>query len=307
MRRAAIILFILFTCLRVYPQGASTYMPTNLYMFNTLLVNPAYAGVKESFSFSAMYSKWWMGFDGNNDVQVITGHTPLKDSRMAVGFMLENNRFGRRNYTNAYGYYNYRIELGGGRLGMGLRAGGNYYLNNLANADLPTPVDGAFIDERFFIPNFGVGTFYYSDRMYAGLSVPTLMFPKSSSGGFKTSFMDYNFTFVGGVLLDVSDQFKIKPSTNVKFIPRTSFEGLEYNINTNFILFNDLIWLGGSYKSNKAIVGMLEVQITKQIRFGYAYEFPMGNLQTFSNGVHEFLLRYDFAYIVRAVNPGFFW
>ena len=84
-------------------------MPTNLYMFNTLLVNPAYAGVKESFSFSAMYSKWWMGFEGNNDVQVITGHTPLKDSRMAVGFMLENNRFGRRNYTNAYAYYNYRI------------------------------------------------------------------------------------------------------------------------------------------------------------------------------------------------------
>ena len=307
MRKAAITLSIIFACSRVYPQGASTYMPTNLYMFNTLMVNPAYAGVKESFSFSAMYSKWWMGFEGNNDVQVITGHTPLKDSRMAVGFMAENSRFGLRNYTNAYGYYNYRIELGGGKLGLGLRAGGNYYLYNLANADLPQLNDGAFIDDGFFIPNFGVGTYYYSDRMYAGLSVPALMFPKRGSRKFETNFMDYNFTFVGGVLLDVSDQFKIKPSTYVKYVPSSSFAGMEYHLNTSFILFNDLIWLGGSYKSNKAVVGILELQITKQRRFGYAYEFPMGNLMSFSNGVHEFLLRYDFAYIIRAVNPGFFW
>lgn len=307
MKKILIISACLMSWCVLYPQGASTYLPTNLYMFNTLTINPAYAGVKESFSFTTMYSKWWMGFEGNNDVQVITGHSPLKNNKMAVGFMAENQRFGLRNYTNAYAYYNYRIELGGGKLGLGLRAGGNYFLYNLASADLPQPNDAAFVDDGYLIPNFGAGMYYYTERMYAGISVPSLMFPKKGSRGFTSDFNDYSFTFVGGVLIGLSDNFKLKPSAYVSYVPSTSFEGMEYHLSNSFILFNDLLWLGGSYKSNGGIVGMLQFQITRQIRFGYSYEFPSGSLNTFSNGVHEFLLSYDFAYLIRAVNPGFFW
>jgi type IX secretion system PorP/SprF family membrane protein len=308
MKRLSVILFLSLMYSGVFAQGANTYMPTNLYMFNTLMVNPAYAGVKESFSFSAMYSKWWMGWEGDNDMQVITGHTPLKNNKIAIGFQAENQRFGLRNYTNAYLIYNYRIEIGGGKLGMGLRAGGNYFLNNLSVADLPQQGDPAFTnDQPFIMPNFGAGFYYYSNRMYAGLSVPAFLFPKRGARGFETNFYDYNFTFVGGVLLRLSDQFKIKPSAYVQYVPSEPLESIDYHINTSFILFNDIIWLGGSYKSNHGLVGILEFQVTKQIRMGYAYEFPLGDLKTFSNGVHEFLLRYDFSYIVRAVDPGFFW
>ena len=308
MKRLLVILFLCQLYMGVSAQGANTYMPTNLYMFNTLMVNPAYAGIKESFSFSAMYSKWWMGWEGHNDMQVVTGHTPLKNNKIALGFQVENQRFGLRNYTNAYLIYNYRIEIGGGKLGMGLRAGGNYFLNDLSGADLPQPGDNAFTnDQPLIMPNFGTGVYYFSNRMYAGLSVPAFFFPKRNARGFETNFYDYNFTFVGGFLLRFSDQFKIKPSVYVQYVPREPFESMVYHINTSFVLFNDMIWLGGSYKSNDGLVGILEFQVTKQIRMGYAYEFPLGDLKTFSNGVHEFLLRYDFSYIVRAVNPGFFW
>ena len=307
MKRLTHILFYLSVCTGIFSQGANTYMPTNLYMFNTLMVNPGYAGVKESFSASAMYSKWWMGFEGDNDMQVISGHTPLKNNKIAVGFLAENQRFGLRNYTNAYGYYNYRIEVGGGRLGMGLRAGANYYLYSLDGADLPQMDDGAFVDDWQIMPNVGVGFYYYSNLLYAGFSVPSFLFPQKDGKGFTSYYKDYNLTFVGGMLFTASDQFKIKPSTYIKYVPSAGLGGVEYHLNTSFILFNDMVWLGGSYKSSKALVGILEFQITRQIRMGYAYEFPMGDLQTFSNGVHEFLLRYDFAYIIRAVNPGFFW
>lgn len=308
MKRLPIIAFLCLVTKITCAQGANTYMPTNLYMFNTLMINPAYAGVKESFSFSAMYSKWWMGWEGNNDMQVVTGHMPLKNNKIALGFQVENQRFGLRNYTNAYFIYNYRIEIGGGKLGMGLRAGGNYFLYNLSGTDVPRPGDNAFINEQpLIMPNFGAGVYYYSNLMYAGLSVPAFLFPKRNSRGFETNFSDYNFTFIGGVLLKFSDDFKIKPSTYVQYVPGEPIKSIDYHINTSFILFNDMIWLGGSYKSNNGLVGILEFQLTKQFRLGYAYEFPLGDLKTFSNGVHEFLLRYDFSYVVRAVDPGFFW
>ncbi len=297
----------LILCMDLYPQGACTNTRTNLYMFNTLMINPAYAGVKESFSFSAMYGKKWMGWEGHNDLQAVTGHTPMKNNKIALGLLVQNDRQGFRNKTDAYFFYNYRIEVGGGKLGMGLRTGGNFYINRLSEADLPQGQDLAFVDDKLIMPNFGAGVYYFSDLIYLGLSVPSFFIPAKGYNGFEHDYNQYNIMLVGGVLIRFSDQFKIKPSSFVNYTPGMPPEKIEYHLNTSLIFLNDALWFGGSYKSSKGIVGILEFQITKQIRMGYAYEFPTGDLTGFCNGTHEFLLRYDFSYIVRAENPGFFW
>ncbi len=306
MKRIVLIISSVLFCAAVQSQNNSVFLPFNQYMFNTLMYNPAYAGAKESLSASLMYRKQWIGMKGTPEMFALTVHTPLRNNKIAVGFHVDNLSAGAgaERSNNAFLYYSYRFLVGPGKLSLGLRAGGSIISRNLLDVERKVIDDPAYVDETFAMPNFGSGVYYYTDKYYAGISVPFFLCANDTIRKISHDVKRYNFTATAGVLLPFAENFKVKPSGYIQY---TIDNPVLYYLSASFIILHDAIWITGSYKSTGEIIGIIEFQINKQLRLGYAYDFSVGNLKGYMSGSHEILLRYDLSYAVRATNPGYFW
>lgn len=306
MKRIILILSFVLFCAAVQSQNNSVFLPFNQYMFNTLIYNPAYAGAKESLSASLMYRKQWIGMKGTPEMFALTGHTPLRNNKIAVGFHVDNLSAGAgaERSNNAFLYYSYRFLVRSGKLSLGLRAGGSITSRNLLDVERKVIDDPAYVDETFAMPNFGAGVYYYTDKYYAGISVPFFLCANDTIRKISHDVRRYNFTGTAGVLFTFAENFKIKPSGYVQY---TIDNPVLYYLSLSFITLHDAIWVTGSYKSTGEIISILEFQINKQLRLGYAYDFSVGDLKGYMSGSHEIMLRYDLSYAVRATSPGYFW
>lgn len=307
----AIVCLILLACGIMFAQNTKNFTPLNMYTRNTLLVNPAYSGARESMSATLMHGvNWPESFgaifgDGFKAGRTFSGtfDFPFKERNAVAGSFIYNS-YGVNTHLAFYGHYSFRIVTGLGKLHFGLRAGYNHYSRNLRDAvfrDQGDPMQ--FVEQRRGFPNFGAGVYWYSTNYYAGLSVPDFFFPPKGSESFDGDPANYNYTLIGGYLFRFSDDFKLKPSAMFMYSLKAP---LAYHINLSLITFQDRIWLSTGYKS-KGIVIMGEYQHSSQWRFGAAWEFPTGGVRTFVNGSFELLIRYDFSYELRAVSPAYFY
>jgi type IX secretion system PorP/SprF family membrane protein len=306
MKRTGLIILFVLSCAAIQAQNNSVFLPFNQYMFNTLMYNPAYAGAKESLSATLMYRKQWIGMKGTPEMFALTGHTPLRNNKIAVGFHVDNLSAGAgaERSNNMFLYYSYRFLVGPGKLSLGLRAGGSLISENLLDVERKVIDDPAFVDESFFLPNFGAGVYYYTNRYYAGFSIPYFLCSNDTIRKISHDVKRYNFTGTAGVLFTISENFKIKPSGYIQY---TVNNPVLYYLSASFITLKDALSLTGSYKSTGEIISILEFQINKQLRLGYSYDFSVGNLKGYMSGSHEIMLRYDLSYAVRATSPGYFW
>ena len=164
-------------------------------------------------------------------------------------------------------------------------------------------------DKPYVLPNAGAGVYYFSDKLFAGLSVPSfLSYRKTGTGSVQAyhSFSEYDLIFSAGGLITFSQVFKFKPSVLIDYSLQKTKKLTQFDINGNFIL-GDLIWLGGSWRTSEQVaVGILQVQINPQLMFGFSYDYPAGRMNSYSKGSSEFILRYEFGYKVSAANPRYF-
>jgi type IX secretion system PorP/SprF family membrane protein len=184
------------------------------------------------------------------------------------------------------------------------------YPNNDVDRFLTTPNDPVFTsDKPWILPNVGAGVYYFSDRIFAGLSVPAfLSYRRSASGTLVPyhSFNEYDFLVTAGGLITFSNFIKFKPSMLINYSLHDTKKINQLDINGNLIIA-DLIWIGGSWRTTEQVaVGILQVQINPQLMFGFSYDNPMGRMSSFSRGSSEFVLRYEFGYKVSAGNPRYF-
>jgi type IX secretion system PorP/SprF family membrane protein len=280
------------------------------YMFNGLILNPAYAGSKDYISTGLLYRKQWVEFDGAPVTQTAFIHGPLKSRKVGIGFSLINDKIGVTNRTDAYGSYAYHLKVGErGKFSMGLQAGVSYYNARLSDLIYWDKNDPVFAEEvqTNLLPNAGVGVYYYERKFYAGLSVPHLLsYDPQKSLSFEVEKVPHqvrHYFFSSGYVAEVNDDFKIKPSVLVKYVPDTP---VEFDINCNVLLANTF-WIGASYRTGDAIVGIIEYQITRKMRLGYSYDATISDIRNHSSGSHEIMLGYDFGYdIMKMKTPRYF-
>ena len=299
------LLFLL--CLSAFGQQ---HPMLSQYMFNGLILNPAYAGSKDYVSTGLLYRKQWVEFDGAPVTQTAFIHGPLKNKKIGLGFTLLNDKIGVTNRTDAYASYAYHIKTGKkGKFAMGLQGGVSYYraqLSDLVYWDKSDPVFAADIQSNL-LPNAGVGIYYYQRTFYAGLSVPHLLsYDPQKSLSFdieKVPHQVRHYFFSSGYVAEINDDFKIKPSVLVKYVANAP---VELDINCNLLLANTF-WIGASYRTGDAIVGILEYQITPKLRLGYSYDATLSDLKDHSSGSHEIMLGYDFGYeVMKMKTPRYF-
>lgn len=287
---------------------AQQYSISSQYLTNGLVINPAYAGSRGDLCVNLSYRRQWARISGAPEFENLTLHTPVtKKEKVAVGFMINRTAFGVTKATGFYTFYAYSVPAGPGRLAFGLKAGADITNIAYSSADVIDPNDPLFMGSKSYtLPNLGAGVYYYSDKYFAGFSVPSLLSYHQAHNDEYTVYYNYKLDrlfLTGGGLITFSDSFMAKPS----FLLRYSFvEPLEMDLNMNLI-FGNTLWLGGSYRiAEQAVVALVDLQVTPQLRIGYSYDYPAGHLNSYTSGTHEISLRYEFEFKVSAASPRYF-
>ena len=301
----------------LFLSGLSGYAQQDIlvsqYMFNHLLLNPAYAGSKEYMMATLLYRKQWVDFKGAPETQVASLHGPLGLTNFGWGVLLSHDKIAVTDRTDAYLNAAYHLKVGAKmELSVGLRAGGGYY--SYKNSDLKywDTGDPAFAGDQVskFLPNVGAGAYLYTEKFYAGLSVPTIISydPSKSlsidvnSGEVIPHQVRHYFGTVG-VALPVHPDVVLRPSVLVKYVQNAPVEA-DFNLN---VLLANTLWIGGSYRTGDSFVALLELQLSKKLRLGYSYDFTFTDIKDYSSGSHEIMIGYDFGYdIMKIKTPRYF-
>jgi len=262
------------------------------YMFNGLAINPAYAGSHETLSLTALAREQWVSIDGAPSTQTFSMHAPIKRKRIAVGLLLLNDKIGVTSQTGAYGSYAYKINFDNrSTLSMGLSAGFTYFNAAFSQVSNDDPsFSNADVSE--FQPNVGLGLYYYTDRFFAGISSPQILettFDKNNQDSDSKLLRHYFAT--AGYVLDINDFLKLKPHALVKYVEGAP---LELDLNAS-VLFQEVIWLGLSWRSFDSVDAIFQLQATPNFQIGYAYDFiTTTDLSRVNGGSHEIMLNYRF-------------
>jgi type IX secretion system PorP/SprF family membrane protein len=279
------------------------------YMFNGLAINPAYAGSHESISATALARIQWIGIEGAPRTETFSIHSPVPGKQIAVGANFSHDQLGVSSQNTFFLTYAYRIEMSKGVLSFGLQGGINN--TNVNFGELGVSTDPNLQSTlNTFKPNFGVGTYYYNNRFYAGVSIPTVV-NQNSKKSIQNAGIDYEIPnsqirhlyMTAGMLFDLSPMVKLKPSLLIKSVLGAP---MAMDINANVIL-DDKLWLGLSYRSFDAISFLLDIQLKPQIKFGYSYDYSVTDLNLINSGSHEFMINYRFVYSKsKIVTPRYF-
>lgn len=293
MRKILIATLCLFAAAQGQAQHSAQY---SQYMFNGLLLNPAYAGSSDVLSIVLLNRNQWTGFEGAPSTCSVSAHTPLKNKKLNFGFSLLNDRYGITSRTKFDITYAYRLELGKGSLAFGIQGGVNVLRTNWSKVQTTTAGDLVFTtqDEVASTPRAGAGIYYQGDKFYAGASVPTML--STVEGILYKPVM-----VTSGYVFSLGEEMKLKHSFLLKHIKNEPV-GLDLNTNVYYQSFG----LGFSYRTSDAVVFLLEYGINEQFRAGYAYDMTISKLGTYCKGSHEVMLRYEFKYGVTAKDPRYF-
>ena len=303
MRTKILIFALMLTCYAGFAQQDAQYTQ---YMYNTININPAYAGSRGVMSVFGLHRTQWVGLDGAPTTNTFSLNTPISNSNLGVGFSLVNDRIGPTSDNTISADISYTIPMNEVyKLSFGVKASGNIFnldTEKLTPAQANDPNLQNFNNE--FSPNFGAGVYLHSDKLYLGLSVPNFLQDSKYNDNEVAVFQErMNFYFIGGYVFDVSQSIKFKPAVLTKMVTGAP---LQVDASANFLFF-DKFMLGGAYRWDAAVSALAGFQVTDGLFIGYSYDMETTQLRRYNSGSHEVFLRFElFNKVSKMVSPRFF-
>ena len=290
-------LFVFISFIDTFGQQDPHYTQ---YMYNMNVINPAYAGSKESLSFGLLYRKQWVDIEDAPTTFSLSGSAPI-GRNVGLGLSLISDEIGPVSEQNAYADFSYTLNLGGEhRLALGLKAGATFHkvglYSDIGENNVPDLNDPAFSENSSNVyPNVGTGVFYYTQKYYIAFSVPNMLKSKhldvvNNVGGrkqFGTESLHYFLT--GGYVFDISPSVKFKPFAMLK----SAFDApLSVDVSTNF-LFNEKFEIGATYRLDDSFGAMVNYAISPSLRIGYAYDHIVSDLNITTPTTQKVILLFD--------------
>lgn len=266
------------------------------YMFNTQAVNPAYAGMWEKIGFISLVRKQWAGIEKSPFTQMVSFHSPLFNEYAGVGLNVINDRFAYEERLSIFADYAYELLVTPEkRLRLGMKFGFMNYKNPLRRYQLyPDYIfDPAFqedIDLKF-LPNFGIGVFYYDENFYISASVPKLVKNDfvENRNNYSSLAEVRHFYLSGGYVFTLNPDLKFKPTVMMRGALGAP---VQIDLSANFML-NDRLWLGAMVRTGDALCFVAQWIFNNNIRIGYAMDITFTEIYRHQNGTYEFTLSYD--------------
>lgn len=284
------VLLLLGICFRLAAQQSIVY---SQYIYNGLLINPAYAGSHVQLSATISYRNQWVNFEGAPQTATLGVHSAVNKSKVGLGLLATSDKIGSYTNTGIFASYAYRIQdRRGGVFSMGLQGGIHNFRADYSQLKLKAGQDPTFSGTVSELkPNFGGGIFYYNKKFFGGFSVPVILkHTKFFSNGLQQlALARHYYLYLGAMLpLDRMEKIKVSPS----FLIRAQ-EGTPLNADINLnVIFHDLISAGVSYRTGESVTTLLNFKLSEKFNFGYSYDWITSDIRKFSNGTHEFMLNY---------------
>jgi type IX secretion system PorP/SprF family membrane protein len=281
------------------------------YMFNGIYINPAYAGYKEVLNVHAYYRAQWTGIEGAPRSFSVAMDDIAYDGNVGWGVQVASDKLGAQSTQSVYASYAYRIRMneeGTARLSFGLSGGViQLGINGALLETLDPELDMPGGNQSTIVPDARAGVYYADERFYAGFSVDNLVAPHVN----KSRYIYIprprpHFYLTAGALLTIGENIHFKPSFLLKD-DRGGPTSLDLNA---FVLFGEKIWIGGSYrtgvrvyeknnlqkslKNRNAAVAAIQIFPVQNVRIGYAYDFSVGQFETYNHGSHELSIGVSF-------------
>lgn len=266
------------------------------YMYNTMSVNPAYAGQRERLSINSLYRTQWVGIDGAPKTLSFSAHTPIegkREDRVGLGLSVVSDQLGPAKETYVDANFSYTIPVSySGNIGLSFGIKGGFHLldTDWSRGIYQNP-DNAFNENlSLFSPTVGAGLYLHSEDWYFGVSVPNLINTKHYDDFQESLSVEKKHYFImGGYVFDLSDRTKFKPAFLVKAV---SGSPAIADISANF-LFYDKLTLGAAWRWDDSVSGLAGFQISRDLFIGYSFDYTTTNLNNYNSGTHEVMLRFE--------------
>jgi len=289
-------LFLIVVSADLYAQQDPTF---SQYMFNTLAYNPGYAGSNNMFCATFLSRQQWVGFKGAPSTNVFNLSAPVSPFHIksGIGFNIENDNIGFERDYSVSGIYSYLMDLGPGKLGIGVNLGiFNMSLSpnwSIPSGDSHTPVSGDPLipetKESYVAFDAGAGTYFHTDKFYAAFSVTHINQPKIKFSKGEPYISRHYYITTGYTMQLSNPALELLPSV----FAYSDGKVMQFAINS-LIRYNKKLWGGVSYRAGDALVGIFGIELYNGLRIGYSYDFPLTDIRKSTTGTHEFMVNYCF-------------
>lgn len=279
------------------------------YMYNTEIINPAYAGSRGVTSMFLLHRTQWVGLDGAPVNNSFTINKPISDTNLGYGISILNDQIGVSDSYTCSVDVSYSISLANAsKIAFGIKASANWLSVDYNRLTILNPEDVVLSEQNSidnqFAPNVGVGVYWHSKKNYVGVSVPNFLETKRYDATISSTAKDkMHFYLIAGKVFDLKSDLQFKPALLTKLVQGAP---LQLDFSANF-LFNQKFTFGAAYRLNSAVTGLFGIQINDSWHIGYAYDTETTRLRKHNSGSHELFLRYElFSKYNKIVSPRFF-
>lgn len=272
------------------------------YLFNGMVVNPAYPSMDEFSSATVVARNQWLGMEGAPKTGTFSFYSPLKATNTSIGFLAMQDKITIYSQTGVHLNISQKVKLNKKlTLAMGLKGGMEQFRENNTHLATDDPVFAQ--DQRYWKTDIGFGFMLYSEKFFVGLSAPSFHNFDIGNSVNKVAFKRHMYLH-GGMILDVNKDIKFRPGLLFR---QVGGAGVQMDVNASF-LFKDVVWVGATWRTEKTAAAMVQLQIGKSLQLGYAYDFASASyLKGMQNGSHELMLNYRFSLVKgKALTPRMF-
>lgn len=282
------------------------------YMYNTIVVNPAYAGSRQAMSIFALHRNQWVGVDGAPVTNAFSINTPISESKLGLGLSVVNDRVGISTENNIAADFSYTIPASEKyKISFGLKASANLLSLDFSKLTYQPGDPNQYQDDidNKFSPNIGIGFYLHSENSYIGISAPNLIetehFDQSanSSAESRIATEKINYYLIAGYVFNLNPNLKLKPSLETKYVQGAP---LQVDVSAN-LMINEKFTAGLAYRWDAAMSVLVGFQATDSWFIGYSYDFDTTEFAQYNSGSHEIFLRYElFNSYNKIISPRFF-
>lgn len=286
-------LLALYVLMFAFQSTAQQQVQFTQYMYNTMMVNPAYAGTGGTLEALFIHRSQWVGLSGAPQTQNV-GVNAAAGKIMGVGLNFINDRIGPSNQTFITASVAARIPLSEKiKLSVGLNGGMDMINIDWSKGQAQSENDAMMINNirNRVRPVFGAGAYLYADNWYFGISSPTfIQRDRYGETGEAAINNNVHWYIIGGYVFNIGDNVKLKPAVLAKIVKGAPFTA-DLSLNT---LIKEQFTIGAGYRYHDAVSVLLGYTLKRSFFIGYSYDINLSRLRSYNSGSHDIILKYTF-------------